>query len=784
MTFELRQSLRAVFRSPGFALVCALTLSLGIGISTAVFSVVDGVLLEPLRFREPERIVTVTTRQFNRPNVTPRVAGGDFVDIRNDQQVFDGISMYYGGEVGVQLRGHAEFTGVWFVNPDFFQILGHQSPGFQSSQGAVVSAAFAARHFGSAASARGQQLQVENRSWPIAAVLDGPVFPDKADVWLPAPYLPENLNRTAYNYRVLAHLRHGVSATVAQANLTAIGARIGGGKKTFLVTPLRDQLVAPVRQTLYTLLGAVFLVLLIACANVSNLLLARATVRSKEIAVRAALGATRLRIIRQLVLESLILALLGCAGGVLLALAGTRALLHFAPVNLPRTGEIGMNYPVLGFALALSMVSALLFGVLPALQASRAGLSGRGVLSGRGILNGGSHRLRNSLVVVEVALSFVLVMGAGLFFRSFLSLNAVDMGFRPEHVLVMYAHAPAGKLSEYVGAGEKIDSDLLPQLARLPGVLSSAAVMGLPTGRYGSDGTFEVLGEVPGREAKGEAGFLLSGPNYFSTLGVPLLRGRDFTVRDRFGAGGVAIVSAALVRRMFGAEDPLGRRIRCGLDKWTMEPMTIVGVVGDVRQTGPGTSPEPALYMPLQQHPYMANELQVVLRTSGSPGALSAAVRNVAHGFNPDMAVKLTTLDDMVSASVSAPRFRAFLAVSFGFLALLLAMAGIYSVMSYVVSQRTSELGLRMALGAGTADVVRLIMSRTTALAGGGVLLGAVLSIGTGRLIGSFLFGLTPADPSTFGAVLVAVSVVVALAAAVPAWRAARIDPMVALREQ
>ncbi|MES1257508.1 MAG: ABC transporter permease, partial [Acidobacteriota bacterium] len=757
MYFEVRQTFRSLLRGPGFTLVCATTLALGIGVSTSVFSVVNGVLLEPLRFRQPDRIVTLATQQLNRSNLTPRVSGGDFVDIRADNRVFDAISLYYGGEVGVQLRERAEFTGVWWVNPQFFSIIG-QKP----VQGAVVSTGFAARHFGDARRAVGQSLQVENRAYEIAQVLDGPSFPDKAEVWLPAPFVPDNLNRTAYNYRALARLKAGVSVERAQANLTTLGAQIGGGQKTFVVTPLRDQLVRPVRQTLYLLLGAVFLVLLIACANVSNLLLARATVRAKEIAVRAALGATRSRLIGQLILDSLVLALLGCAGGIALAWWGTAALLHFAPVNLPRMDEIGMNYPVLTFAFAISVLSALAFGVLPALQTSGTGFSGRGVL------NGGSHRLRNSLVVAEIALSFVLATGAGLFFRSFLALNAVEMGFQPGHVLVMYAHAPARTLREYVGVGQSLVDDLLPQIARLPGVESSAAVMGLPTGRYGSNGYYAVVGKhVMGQGQKlPEANFSVSSPSYFSTVGVPLLKGRDFNARDTYGTPGAAIVSAVLVRQIFGAEDPIGRQVVCGLDEVSMKPMTIVGVVGDVRQNSPGAPPDPTLYMPLQQHPFYANEVQVIARTTGSPAVLTPAMRNVAHRFNPSMALRFTTLDDMVSDSLSQPRFRTFVASTFGALALLLAMAGIYSVMSYMVGQRTSELGLRMALGAATGDVVRLVMSRAAALALAGLVIGSGLSLVCSRLIGSLLFGLTATDPATYAMVFLAVGAVAAAAAA------------------
>jgi predicted permease len=782
MLFEIRQAFRTVRSHPSFALLCIATLGLGIGTSAAVFSVVNGVLLQPLRFSEPERIISLNTSNRGKA-AFPRVTGGDFTDIRALNKVFDAVSVYYGGQIGVQLGGQAEFTGIWWVNPEFFRILGQSGVSQNPSEGARVSMAFASRHFGDASRAVGKTLRVENRIYAIDGVITGPVFPAGADIWLPAQYVPENLNRTAYNYRALARLRDGATVAQAQANLDTIAAQLAtaypasNATKTFVAKPLLDQLVGPVRSTLYLLLGAVLLVLLIACANVSNMLLARSTVRAREMSIRAALGATRGRLVGQLLLESFLLSGGGALFGMLVALSGTRLLVRFAPANLPRVDDVHVDYAVLGFAMALAAVSAILFGVLPALQASRAEFSARGVL------RGGSHWLRNSLVVSEIALSFVLAMGAGLFFRSFLSLNAAELGFRPERMLVMYAHAPAKTLAEHVSLNRAFDHDLMPQLAALPGVESVAAVMGLPAGDYGSNGGY--IRADRARPAKlPEANWALSSPNYFSTVRIPLLRGRDFSERDAFGAGGAAIISEALARQSFPGEDPLGKQLICGLDQWTGTPMTIVGVVGDVRQNSPGDPPQPTLYMPLSQHPFRANEVQVVVRTAGDPAAMATAVRTVARRFNGDMAIRFTTLDDMISDSISAPRFRTFLATAFAGMALLLAMAGIYGVMSYVVTQRTAELGLRMALGAAAGDVLRLVMGRAALLAIMGLAAGAVLATAASRLIESMLFGLKPADPVTWALVFAAVVAITVLAAVGPAWRASRIDPMVALRQE
>jgi len=393
--------------------------------------------------------------------------------------------------------------------------------------------------------------------------------------------------------------------------------------------------------------------------------------------------------------------------------------------------------------------------------------------------------LRNGLVVAEIALSFVLATGAGLLFRSFIALNAVDMGFRQDHVLVMYAHAPAKELSQYVNVTHMFVDRLLPSLAVLPGVQATAAVMGLPTGNYGSNGSCAVSAQAFSRgEWLPESNWALSSPGYFAAMHIPLVRGRDFTPQDQYDAPGIVIMSESAARQGFQGEDPMGRQLLCGLDQVSMKPMTIVGVAGDVRQDSPGSPPKPTVYMPMEQHPYHSNELQVIVRTASAPSAITAAVRKAAYDLNPEMAVRFTTLEEMISDSVAAPRFRTFLAGTFALVALLLAMAGIYGVMSYVVTQRTSELGLRMALGAGRGDVIRLVLSRAALLAAAGLAIGAGLSLAVSRWIGAMLFGLRATDVSTYAMVLGSVAGIAILAAAGPAWRAARIDPMVALRQE
>jgi predicted permease len=796
---DLTHAIRSVVRNPGFASVAILTLALGIGANTAIFSVINGVLLSPLRYPDAGRIVAVSTYFQKTGRITPRLTGGDLVDLRADGQIFEALSCYFGGEMGVQLPGRAEFTGVYFVTADFLAVFGAR-PAFgrlfrndDQERAVVVSLPFAERNFGGGAAAVGRSLRIENRSYEVAGVLPaGFQFPAKTDVWAPAPVTPSNLNRTSYNYPTVAKLKSGIGLETAKAHLDTIAARLAAAMpdsnrdKSFVVIPLRDQLVGPVRTTLYLLMGAVALVLLIACTNVADLMLARATARSREMAVRAALGAGRWHLIRPLLVESAVLAVMGGALGLLLASIGTDALLRVASdrVPLPRLNEVHVDRLVLIFATAASLLASLLFGITPAWHTTRVDLQDALKQSGsRGLLGGRSPRIRNALVVAQIALSFMLAVGAGLLLRSFAALTTVQLGYRGDGILVMYAHAPADSLDEYLGV-TRLFENIFAQLGELPGVKSVSGAMGLPTGPYSSDGFYAVEGKhtfAPGQRLP-HAGFRLAGPHYFDTMGIPLLRGRDFTTRDDYNAPFVAIISEALARQVFPNEDPIGRRVQCGLD--SLNWMTIVGIVGDVRQDSPASPPGPELYMPLKQHPYHANELQVVLHTAVEPASLVSAVRQKVRGLNPDIAAKFTTMNAMVADSIARPRFRMLLIGVFAALALLLAMVGVYGVMNYVITQRTSEFGLRVALGAGPANLVGLVLNQALRLALFGFALGIVLSLAAGRIMTSMLFGLRPTDTITYLLVLLAFAPVVLAAAGVPAWRASRVDPLVALRDE
>jgi putative ABC transport system permease protein len=793
----VRPTLRTLRKNPGFTTVAILTLALGIGANTAIFSIINAVLLSPLRYPDADRIVSVATYSKQTGHPVPRLTGGDFLDIRDDGQAFDAVSCYFGGEMGVQVHGRAEFTGAFFVNPDFFRIFAVQPAYGRVLQNndpdraaAVVSSAFADRNYGSGANALGNLVSIENRSYQIAGVLPaGFQFPNHASVWVLAPATPENLNRTAYNYPTVAKLKPGITLEGANAHLETIGARLASAlpdsnrNKSFLATSLRDQLVGPVRTTLYFLMGAVALVLLIACTNVADLMLARASARSREMAVRAALGAGRWHIVRPLLAESAVLAIAGAALGLLLAQFGIEFLLRISP-DLPRLDEVRINAPVLAFVTGVSLLAILVFGLAPAFQAARVDPQEALQQGGsRGLLGGRSPRLRNALVVAQIALSFVLAIGAGLLLRSFAALTNVQLGYRTDGILVMYAHTPAKSLPEYLAVGRSFEN-MLGQLETIPGVTSVAAAMGLPTGQYSSDGSYAVEGKqifAPGQKLP-HAGFRLASPGYFRTMRIPLSRGRDFSASDLYPATPVAIISEALARDSFPNQDPIGQRLQCGLDsvgKW----MTIIGVVGDVRQNSPASSPEPELYMPLQQHPYYANELQVVIRTPLDPNSLPSAVRREVRAMNPETAMKFTTMNAMLADSIAKPRFRAFLISSFAGLAVILALVGVYGVMSFVITQRTSEFGLRVAMGANRSDVVGLVLRGALKLAATGLVIGLLLSLAASRVMASMLFELKPTDALTYLLVLLTVTPVIVFAAAIPAWRATRIDPVTALRQ-
>jgi predicted permease len=791
---DLRYAGRTLRQAPVFTAVAVLTLALGIGATTAIFSVVDGVLIKPLNYPQADRIVRVLTHWTKTGRDGNNLAGPDFVDARNTG-LFDAFSMFWGDEISVRAGDRSELVGAWFVNTAFFDVFGVAPVAGRTFRpddvlkAAVVSSGYASQHFETAAAALGHTIRVDGGNYEIVGVMPaGFHFPELADVWLPVPDAPTNMNRSAHNYATVARRRAGVTRPQADAALATLSRQLAAsyqatnGEKTIVAIPLRERMVGSMRATLYLLLGAVAILFLIACANVANLLLARASVRTREIALRSALGADRWRILRQLGVESLLLSAIGGSLGLALAYVGTSALIRLAPVNLPRLNEVAVDGTVLLFAAAASVAASLVFGLVPAWHASRVDLRERLTEGGaRGAVGGGSNRLRTGLAVAEIGLAVVLAIGAGVLFRSFMALSTVTLGYRTSDILVVQANLPSTDTASQVAVVDRLQRLFAP-IGNVPGVRAVASIVGLPMGNSGSNGYYAVEGRHtfgPGRNLP-YANFRLASPGYFEAIGIPLRRGRDFNDRDRYDSPFVAIVSEALARESFPNDDPIGHRVQCGLD--SLAYMTIVGVVGDIRDE-PGTPPAPELYMPLTQHPGRASLQEIVVRTNVEPAMLVESVRRRIQRADAEVAMKLTTYESRTSNAVAAPRFRTWLVSSFAALALLLAVAGVYGLLTYLTAQRKPELGVRMALGAGPVEVMGLVLKRAAAVAAIGLLIGVVLSLAASRALTTMVFGTETLDPVTYLLVPGTVLLVTLAAASVPAWRASRIDPLAVLRE-
>jgi predicted permease len=794
---DVRFALRVLSRQPVFLVVAVLTLALGIGANTAIFSVVKAVLLEPLAYREADRIVAVQTL-WTKTNRAGNLSGGDYADLVAEPSPFAAASRYAGGELPIETGGQAEFVPAYGTDTGFANVFQLRPTAgrmitpdeFRTKASVVVvSENFAVRHFGETNRAIGQALRFEGSAMSIVGVVPaGFHFPLNAELWFPLPW--ESTNRTSGNYKAVALLKPGVTAEAARAHLSLVGTRLQQAfpsthkNKSFTATPLKELFVERSRMTLWLLMGAVGLVLIVACVNVVNLLLARATARSREMALRAALGAGRRRLVAQLLVES---ALLGIAGGVIglvLAFAGVSALLRLAPSNLPRLEEVRVDPVALLFNLAVSLGAAALFGLWPALRATRVDLQDALKQGGtRGVLGGGSGEwVRSALVSAEVALAMVLTLGAGLLFRSFLALNAVDLGYHTEGRLVLTASIPAKTEAQHLQAGSTFDR-IFAALRQLPGVSAAAGVMGLPSGPYGSDGLYAVEGMHEFRNGQFDklphAGFRLTSPGYFAMMGVPLITGRDFNDRDLYEAEPVAIVSATLVRRVFEGQSPLERRIKCGLDRnvW----MRVVGVVGDMRNDNPAVPPGPEIYMAYRQHPYHANDLHIVVRAQGD---VSGAARKTIAQIDPGIPVKVSTLEQFHTDAVALPRFRTLLLIVFAGIAAALATAGVYGVMSYAAAQRQAEMGVRIALGATGGDVVSMLVGSGAKLAAIGLACGLAIARVAARVVDSMLYGIRPLDPLAVGGAIILLSAAALGAALIPALRASRVDPVLALREE
>ncbi len=798
---DIRYGIRTLTRQPGFAATAILTLALGIGATTAIFSVVNAVVLRPMPFDSPDRIMVVTNTNLKTGNRNTTISGPDFFDWRAQSRSFEALSYFTGsGEASVTVNNVSDYTTITRIAPGYFRVFGATALAGRlftdeedrpaGSQVAVISEAYWRRQFASDPRIIGSPITFNQRPYTIIGVT-ALRYPARTDIYYPDFVAPEAQSRTAHNYRGVGRLAPGVSVAQAQAEMTSIATGlsrqypVSNGDKGIAVVPLQDVVVGDTRQTLFVLLAAVAFVLLIACANVANLLLARAAARGRELVVRAAVGAGRLRLIRQMLTESAVLAMVAGIGGVIVARWGVQALLAFAPPDLPRLDEVTVDLAALGFALLISLAASFIFGLAPAWHVSRVdladGLRQTGKGSALGVRGGWA---RKAFVVAEIALAVALVMGAGVLGRSLIALAAVDMGFQGDRLVVLRTTVPVSGRPQFARAIE-VYRTTLAEMRNMPGVIAAGGVTSLPT-LVRSNGGYWIQG-APGPEVLGmkspQALFTVVTPEYFRALNVPIVRGRDFNDGDRIDAPFVAIINEQLAKDSFPDVDPIGRTIRAGLD--SLEPMTIIGIVKDVRTRGPNRPIQAELFFPYEQHQGPATSLNLVMRTDAAdPLAIGAAAARQIRARYPEVPVRVETMETTMSGATATPRFRTALLVVFAVVALLLAIAGVYGVMAYTVNQRVPEIGLRVALGASPADVIGLVMREGALLVVIGLAVGAALSYAGAQFISGLLFGVSARDPLVFAAVSVLVAMAALAACLVPGRRALRVDPLLALRAE
>ncbi|HMD99612.1 MAG TPA: ABC transporter permease [Terriglobia bacterium] len=808
---DVRYGLRVLRRNPGFAATAILTLALGIGATTAIFSVVDTVMFKPLPFPTADRLVRV--RSVIAATGHGAVASyPDYLDWRARNHVFESMAVFrtndftlIGPREPLHLQGavvSAQVFSLLGVTPALGRSFLPEEDNPAAAAGAdpvILSYVLWQREFGADASVLGRTLQLGDQPFTVVGVMPPafhfPILGEPVELWTTIAVDARGganamaAQRGAHYLDVIGLLKPGVKLQRAQAEMAAIASALNkqypeNKPRTVGIVPEVEGLIGPIRTPLLVLLAAVGCVLLIVCVNVANLLLARATERHKEMALRAALGASRRRAIRQLLTESVGLGLLGGGLGLALAVASLRVLVRLIPADIPRLTAIGLDARLLCFALLISLAAGILFGLAPALRVAKMSLTESLNETGRGSGSGGKEHsgLRSALVVSEVSLAVVLLLGAGLLIQSFLRLIRVDPGFDPHHVLTFQLDTPAEKQGAQVPAFFR---DVVTQISALPGVSSASAVASLPLTGDNISSSIEIEGEPTPMGSRPTADFNAVEPHYFRTLGISLVAGRDFTERDDSKSTPVVIVNRTLAQRFFPNQDPIGKHVRPGIGNGYgpgEPPMReIVGVIGDVKQSDLGSEAAPEVYAPLAQSPFYT--MLMVVRTANDPRSLVEAARRQVASLDRNTPIyHAETLDQYFSESVAVPRFISLLLAGFAGVALLLACLGIYGVIAYIVVRRTREIGIRMALGARKGDVLRMVIGEGLRPALTGVVIGIIGALKLTRLLSGLLYGVKPTDPVTFAAVALILTGVALLASYIPARRATNVDPTVALR--
>jgi predicted permease len=795
---DVKYAVRAMLGRPGFTAVAVITMALGIGATSAIFTVVNAVVLRPLPFADPERIVLLSENNFSKGWSEFAVAPANYLDWRDQNKSSAEISALEGRSFNLTGRGEPERIAGASVSANLFRLLGvnptigrdflpeEDTP--EGSKVAVISHGLWQRSFSGIENLAGQTINLNGSTYSVVGVMPANFqFPNRTDVWVPIALSAAARGiRGAHYIGAIARLRDGVTLTQARSDMDSLAALLAeqypDTNKNWgvNVTPLLDATVGRIRPMLFVLLGAVFLVLLIAAANVANLMLGRAAGRAKEISIRAALGASRQRLIGQLLTESISLAVIGGALGLLLAVLGVKALVAINPDQIPRAASIGIDRWVLGFTLGVSVLTGVLFGIAPALWASRPNLNDWLKQAGRTSGAGPRQSLGGLLVLSEIALTVPLMIGAGLLLRSFTRLQQVDPGFNAHNVLTMSVPLPGSKYSR-PEQQSAFCQQVIERVGALQGIESSAAVSSLPLG--GRDDIEEFM--IEGQQYRDQtdmpsANYYQVTPGYFSTLGIRLLRGRSFSNRDGAGSPRVAIINETLAKQYYPGLDPIGRRINIEEntpDTWR----EIVGVVSDVRHYSLDAATPLQVYDPLYQKP--SGFMTLAVRTTGPPLSFSAALRSQVQAIDADQPVaQIKTMEQYVADSGAQSRMSMMLLSIFAALALVLASVGLYGVMAFSVAHRTHEIGIRVALGAQRPSVLKLIVAQGMAMAILGAVIGTGAAFGLTRLMSGLLYGTSATDPTIFAAIPIAVLMVALFACALPALRAATIDPIVALR--